>query len=50
MWKNSKNREVFINEFRKKIGNRHFLYESGEWVEIDLPIQPFKPSVHNKPK
>lgn len=52
MWKNSKNREYFISEFRKKVGNRHFIYKSGDWVEVDLglPIQPSEPPVHNKPK
>ncbi len=52
MWKNSKNREYFISEFRKKVGNRHFIYKSGDWVEVDLgsTIQPSEPTVHNKPK
>ena len=38
MWKNSKNREVFINEFRKKVGNRHFIYQDGKWVEVELGL------------
>lgn len=50
MWKNSKNREYFISEFRKKVGNRHFIYKSGDWVEVELPIQPSEPTVHNNPK
>jgi hypothetical protein len=42
MWKNSKNREYFIDEFRKQVPNGkggydYFLYESGKWVKIKLP-------------
>lgn len=36
MEKNYKNKEIFINEFRKKVGNDHFLYESGKWVKVKL--------------
>ena len=52
MRKNYKNKEIFISEFRKKVGNRHFIYKSGDWVEVDLgsTIQPSEPPVHNKPK
>ena len=53
MWKNSNNREVFIDEFRKKVGNDHFLYKNGEWVKVQLKrstVKPLKPTVHNEPK
>tara|TARA_R110002167_G_scaffold41327_6_gene126267 strand:+ start:258 stop:425 length:168 start_codon:yes stop_codon:yes gene_type:complete len=46
MRKNSQNRETFIDEFRKKVGNRYFLRESGKWVEISLGVQPFEQPVH----
>jgi len=36
MEKNVKEEEVYIDEFRKKVGNKHFLYENGEWVKINL--------------
>jgi hypothetical protein len=36
MEKEVEEKEVYINEFRKKIGNRHFLYMSGEWKQIKL--------------
>ena len=36
MRKNLKNKEIFIDEFRKKVGNDHFLYKNGEWVKVNL--------------
>ena len=36
MTKEVEEKEVYINEFRKKIGDRHFLYMSGEWKQIKL--------------
>jgi hypothetical protein len=50
MLKNTKNREVYIDEFRKKVGNEHFLYQNGEWVKVNLTVKPLKPTVHNEPK
>jgi len=29
-------KEEYINEFRKKVGERHFLYVEGEWKQIKL--------------
>ena len=36
MTKNVEEKEVYIDEFRKKVDNEHFLYENGEWVKINL--------------
>ena len=36
MAKEVEEKEEYINEFRKKVGEQHFLYMEGEWKQIKL--------------